>query len=246
MSKRPLYGLVGKNISHSFSPGFFKKKFLKENIQADYLLFDIDAVDVLPALLKANTNLKGFNVTIPFKRDVMALLQKISPEAQAVGAVNTVKVTNKGLAGFNTDVIGLRESLLPLISEKLPLKALVLGTGGASKAVQYVLNENFIPFQLVGRTKTDDSLTYHEVDQNVLKAFKLIINTTPLGMFPHIDAVPDLPYQYLTKHHILFDLIYNPGETRFLIEGKRVGALTKNGLEMLRLQAEASWKIWCK
>jgi len=244
MSDRPLYGLVGRSISHSFSPDYFKKKFFNEGIRADYILFDINSIEKLPEVISSKPGLRGFNVTIPYKKEVMALLQHVSPEAQSVGAVNTVKVTESGLSGYNTDVTGFRNSLLPLIDGELPLKALVLGSGGASEAVRFVLNTLSIPFQQVSRYRLENTLTYSEVDKLVLKDARLIINTTPLGMFPHINQAPDMAYEHLTKHHILYDLIYNPEETLFLKEGRRAGAKVKNGLEMLHLQAEASWKIW--
>ncbi len=244
MSDRPLYGLVGRSISHSFSPDYFKKKFFNEGIPADYILFDIDSIDKLPDVISSKPNLRGFNVTIPYKKEIMALLQHVSPEAQSVGAVNTVKVTDSGLWGYNTDVAGFRNSLLPLIGRELPLKALVLGTGGASEAARYVLNELSIPFQIVSRKKSGNTLTYSEIDKWVLQKTRLIINTTPLGMYPDINQAPDIAYEHLSKYHILYDLIYNPEETLFLKEGKRAGAKVKNGLEMLHLQAEASWKIW--
>ena len=244
MIDNPLYGLVGRNISHSFSPNYFRKKFLEESIRADYILFDIDSIDKLPEIILSTPELRGFNVTIPYKKEVMNLLQQVSEEAQAVGAVNTVKVTKSGLTGYNTDVAGFRNSLLPLIEGKLPMKALILGTGGASEAVKFVLNKLSISFRQVSRSKSENTLTYSEVDRSIMQAFRLIINTTPLGMFPNINQTPAIPFDHLTKHHILYDLIYNPEETNFLKEGKRVGAKVKNGLEMLYLQAEASWRIW--
>jgi len=235
---------VGRNISHSFSPAFFKQKFLKENFRADYRLFDIASVDELLEIIRLTPNLSGFNVTIPYKTEIMAFLDEIAPEAEIVGAVNTIKVTNKGLKGFNTDVIGFRESLKPMIKGKPFLSALVLGNGGASKAIKFVLHELSIPFQQVSRAKTEDVITYQDIDKLLMEKTLLIINTTPMGMFPAINNAPEIPYKYLTKHHILFDLIYNPEETLFLQEGRKVKCQTKNGLEMLHFQAEASWKIW--
>ncbi len=244
MRNKLLYGLVGKNISHSFSPKYFKQKFLKEKIAADYILFDIDSSEKLPEIISSTPDLRGFNVTIPYKKEIMNLLQQVSKEAKAVGSVNTVKITDSGLSGYNTDVVGFRNSLLPLIKGSLPLKALILGTGGAAEAVKFVLNEQSIHFQQVSRGKLENTLTYSEVTQSVLQGFRLIINTTPLGMFPNVNQAPAIPFEYLTQHHILYDLIYNPKETLFLKEGRRAGAKVKNGLEMLYLQAEASWKIW--
>ncbi len=238
------YGLIGRNISHSLSPDYFKKKFRREGIKADYLLFDIDTVDEIKAILKAHPTLKGFNVTIPYKKKIYNFLNRLSPEAEAVGAVNTVKITKAGLEGFNTDIAGFRASFIPLVKGRLPLKALVLGTGGASRAVGFVLKELSIPYQLVSRVRRKNTITYSDISKNLLKDYRIIINTTPLGMFPNIDKAPMIPYHHLSKEHILYDLIYNPQETLFLKEGRRAGATTKNGLEMLHLQAEASWQIW--
>ncbi len=238
------YGLAGRNIAHSFSPAYFKNKFQREGIKADYLLFDIETVDEIKSILKAHPTLKGFNVTIPYKKEIIPLLNRLSPEAKAVGAVNTVKITKAGLEGFNTDVAGFRASFKPLVEDRLPLKALVLGTGGASKAVAFVLEELSIPYQLVSRVKYKNTITYSDIGKSLLKDYHIIINTTPLGMYPDIDKAPDIPYHHLSKQHILYDLIYNPEETLFLKEGIRAGATTKNGLEMLHFQAEASWQIW--
>jgi shikimate dehydrogenase len=244
MSNKKLFGILGRNIGHSFSPKYFNRKFLKENINAEFVLFDLQNIELLPEMVNSKSNLSGLSVTIPYKQEVFKYLQGVSNEAERIGAVNCIKITKDGLIGYNTDVIGFKNSLLPLIAKKTNLSALILGTGGASKAVAFVLNELNIPFKFVSRTKNDGILTYREINQSSIAHNLLIINTTPLGMFPKTDTSPDIPYQYLTENHILFDLIYNPEETRFLKEGKRAGALTKNGLEMLQFQAEAAWKIW--
>ncbi len=244
MPSKPLYGLVGRDISHSFSPGYFSQKFQEESIQADYVLFDIPSIDSLPEIVLSKASLKGFNVTIPYKKEIIPLLSQVSNEVKAVGAVNTVKVTEDGLTGYNTDVTGFQNSLMPLLNDVSSLKALVLGTGGASAAVRFVLDKLSIPFLQVSRCKRENTLTYDEIGKSMIQDYRLIINTTPLGMFPDINQAPDIPYEFLTKHHILYDLIYNPGETLFLKKGRRAGAKIKNGLEMLHIQAEAAWEIW--
>ncbi len=243
-NKSALYGLLGRNISHSFSPGYFTNKFLKENIDARFDLFDIHSINELPNLLKSMPELRGFSVTIPYKQEVMNFLDHISPEAINIGAVNCVKVTKNGLAGYNTDAIGFLNSLKPLIQGKTNINALLLGTGGASKAVAYVLKSLSIPFKTISRTAGDNIVTYDELNKEIIKSSQLIINATPVGMFPNIDKAPSIPYEHLTKHHILYDLVYNPAETLFLKKGRREGAVIKNGLEMLHLQAEAAWEIW--
>ncbi len=240
----PKYGLIGRNISHSLSPAYFNKKFGREGIKANYLLFDVETVDEIKRIIKVHPMLKGFNVTIPFKKEIIPLINRLSAEAEAVGAVNTVKITKSGLEGFNTDVAGFRASFKPLVADRLPLKALVLGTGGASKAVEFVLKQLSIPYQLVSRVKRKNNITYSDIGKEMLTDYRIIINTTPLGTFPNIEKAPIIPYHHLSKEHILYDLIYNPQETLFLKEGSRAGAATKNGLEMLHLQAEASWQIW--
>jgi len=245
-NKSALYGLLGRNISHSFSPGYFNNRFLKENIDARFDLFDIHSINELSNLLKSTPELRGFSVTIPYKQEVMNFLDRISPEAKNIGAVNCVKVTKDGLAGYNTDAIGFLNSLKPLIQGKKNINALLLGTGGASKAVAYVLTNLSIPFKTISRRAGDNLLTYDELDKTIIKSSQLIINATPLGMYPYINEAPSIPYEYLTEHHILYDLIYNPAETLFLKKGRREGAVIKNGLEMLYLQAEAAWEIWHK
>ncbi len=251
MSKeKRLFGLVGKNISHSFSPGYFNKKFLDEGINAGYVLFDLDDIKEIESIISKNPELEGFNVTIPYKNDIFPFLDELDETAKVIGAVNVVKIQHEGdkvfLKGFNTDATGFRDSLLPLIVNKTEIKALVFGTGGASKAVKYVLNELNIEFNQVSRKKTVETLTYNDITGDVMKEYRLLINTTPLGMHPDVNSCPDIPYENLTPNHILYDLIYNPLETLFLKKGKEKGATTKNGLEMLHLQAEAAWKIWNK
>ena len=244
MSNKRVFGLLGNGISHSFSPVFFNKMFERERINAEYRLFDFDDIQEFYRFLAANSEIEGFNVTIPFKRKIIKGLKEVDVVAAQAGAVNTVKVTNKGLIGFNTDVVGFELSLVSLLKNRSGLKALVLGTGGASKAVQLVLNRLNISFVLVSRTKKEKVLTYDDLTPEIITNYCLIINTTPLGMFPQTALCPPIPYRFISTRHILFDLIYNPEETLFLKKGKANGALVKNGLEMLHLQAEASWKIW--
>lgn len=246
MDKQRTFGLVGRNINHSFSPDYFNNKFLKEAIDAKYLIFDIQSLNDLNIIIHSNPTLTGFNVTIPYKSTIMSLLQESDSIAKKIGAVNTVTVTKSGLKGYNTDWIGFEKSLLPIIKNRNNVSALILGTGGASKAVAYVLNKLSIPFHTVSRTKSDNTIIYEKVDESVIKSSTIIINTTPLGMHPNLNSAPNIPYEHINKQHILYDLIYNPGETLFLQKGRRVGATTKNGLEMLQIQAEASWEIWNK
>lgn len=239
------YGLIGFPLTHSFSKKYFEQKFLREGISGcAYDLFAIEEIEQLPALLNAHPNLQGLNVTIPYKQKVMNYLQDIDGPAAEVGAVNCIKVINSALVGYNTDVYGFEKSLAGFIAESFKGNALVLGTGGSSKAVCYVLNKLGISYQLVSRQKGEEHLAYEELTKEIIEANILIINTTPLGMFPNIDSCPELPYQYLTPNHFVFDLVYNPTETLLLQKAKVQGAETKNGLEMLELQAQRSWEIW--
>lgn len=248
MNNRRLFGLLGKNISHSFSPGYFKEKFRKEGISAEYVLFDLPNIEKIKDVVNNNPQLEGFNVTIPYKKEIIPLLDTVDDMASTVGAVNVVKIYRHSrkpvLKGFNTDVTGFRKSLNPLIAEKKSLKALVLGTGGASDAVCYAIKLMNIPFIKISRKKNKDTLTYEELSGDLIRQHRLIVNTTPLGMNPETDTFPNIPYEYITKQHILYDLIYNPVKTKFLMLGENKGALIKNGLEMLHGQADAAWEIW--
>ena len=244
-----LYGLIGYPLSHSFSAAYFARKFADENIaDSDYQLFPITGISELSDLLVSRPELLGFNVTIPYKIAVLPFLHQLSAEARAVGAVNCVKVERSGadvkLTGHNTDIFGFRESLLPLLKPHHK-KALVLGTGGAAKAVCYTLKQLDINITLVSR-KSDEAgvLTYPQLSPDVLSDHLLIINTTPAGMYPKTETCPEIPYQYLTRDHILYDLVYNPTETLFMKKGLAAGAVVSNGLRMLELQAEKSWEIW--
>ena len=242
-----LYGLIGKKLGHSFSKGYFTEKFQKENLKDHYYeLFELSYIDQLPELLQQHTDLKGLNVTIPYKKEVLPYLDFIDDAAIAVGAVNTIKIKNGKLKGFNTDVYGFETSLLETAGSSGIQKALVLGTGGASGAVQFVLEKLKIPYKLISRKRSENSLSYEDLEQNqeLLREHNLIVNTTPLGMYPAVDEKPPLPYNQATENHIFFDLVYNPERTAFLNEGAQYGATVKNGLDMLHYQAEGSWKIW--
>lgn len=237
-----LYGLIGYPLSHSFSPKWFTEKFAAEDIDALYKAYPLEHVEDILDLL-SNYPLKGLNVTIPYKESVTGFLDTLSPEAKAIGAVNCIDIRNGKRTGHNTDIIGFEQSLIPLLQPH-HTKALVLGSGGAAKAVNYVLDKLGIERRSVSRNKTENTLTYQDLTEEIIKQHTLIINTTPLGMSPNEDYAPPIPYNNLTEQHLLYDLIYNPSETKFLRLGKANGAQTKNGHEMLILQAEASWKIW--
>lgn len=238
------YGLIGKNIEYSFSRGYFKKKFETENLHdCLYTNFDLNQIKELKNVLTLK-NIFGLNVTTPYKRKVIHYLDRLSPEAEKVNAVNTIKFHKDGTtSGHNTDVYGFEKSLLEIIN-KLPKKALILGTGGASSAVAYVMKKLKIEFSYISRRSGENTTIYADVDEITINEHELIINASPVGTFPNIDNAPDLPYQFLTKNHILYDLIYNPTETRFLREGKTRGSKILNGKKMLEYQAEKSWEIW--
>lgn len=241
------YGLIGFPLGHSFSAAYFTRKFQEEEIAAEYNNYPMQSVDDVRTFVSDTPQLQGFNVTIPHKESVLPHLDELSIAAQQIGAVNVVKVERKNnrirLLGYNTDFIGFRDSLRPLLTERVH-KALVLGTGGASKAVTYALRSMDIEPQLVSRTRRKDILSYEDLDREIIKNHPLIVNCTPLGTFPNIEGAPPIPYEHLTAENILYDLVYNPSETRFMILGRQQGAVVKNGLEMLHLQAQAAWKIW--
>jgi shikimate dehydrogenase len=244
-----LFGLIGFPLSHSFSAKYFAKKFESENIpDTDYRLFPLGNITEVTSLIALQPDLQGFNITIPYKVAILPYLNHISDAAISVGAVNCVKIdrneSDVSLTGYNTDVYGFRESLTPALKH-IHKNALVLGTGGAAKAVCYTLRELGITYKLVSRTGDKESiLNYAQLNENIISDNLLIINTTPVGTFPDIDTCPDIPYQFLTNKHLLFDLIYNPAETKFLRLGREAGATTLNGANMLVLQAEKSWEIW--
>lgn len=244
-----LFGLIGNPLSHSFSAKYFARKFETENIpDTDYRLFPLENITDVTSLIALQTDLQGFNVTIPYKLAILPYLDYISDAAKSVGAVNCVKIdrneSGATLTGYNTDVYGFRESLVPAL-KSFHKNALVLGTGGAAKAVCYTLNELGITYKLVSRTGNENSIVqYSQLTENIISDNLLIINTSPVGTFPDIDKCPDIPYHFLTSKHLLFDLIYNPSETKFLRLGREAGAATLNGSKMLELQAEKSWEIW--
>lgn len=236
-----LYGLIGYPLSHSFSPAYFNNKFATENIDARYDAYAIPSVEDLKTLLLEHPQLKGFNVTIPYKERVLPLLYETDAAAREIGAVNCIKIEVGKLIGYNTDHIGFAESLKPLLQPQ-HTHALILGTGGAAKAVMFALSQLDIEYKIVSRTGGD--MQYADVDEEIMDKYRLIINTTPLGMYPAINTAPEIPYQFIDSSHLLYDLVYNPEETLFLQKGKQQGATIKNGYEMLILQAEASWQIW--
>ena len=253
-----VFGLIGKSLSHSFSEKYFSGKFNKENISdAEYRLFPLQEMEELLPLIATESELLGFNVTIPFKEKIIPFLDEIEENARIIGAVNTVKIKIKNgkkfLCGYNTDAFGFKESLKPLLRNN-HRKALILGTGGASKAIEFVLKSLEIDCVFVSRQTEilknkfpkKHFLAYDELNENVMDACQLIINTTPLGMFPNSDSYPEIPYKYITPNHLLYDLVYNPSETFFLKQGNEKNALTQNGLIMLQIQAEKSWEIWNK
>ena len=275
------YGLIGYPLGHSFSRKFFTEKFEKEGIDAQYLNFEIPSIEEFPEIIKNNPELRGLNVTIPYKQQVMQYLDEISEEAKAIGAVNVVRIERpspqpspimgretmrnagnkpdglpiKGdmseglrgsLIGYNSDVIGFVESIHPLLKAHHK-KALILGTGGASKAIRYGLEKKLgMKTLFVSRSAREGMITYEEVTAEVLKEYEVIVNCSPVGMYPHVDECPALPYEAMNENNLLYDLVYNPLETLFMKKGAEQGATVKNGLEMLHLQAIASWKFWEK
>ena len=239
------FALVGRNISYSFSRRYFAEKFAKEQItNCEYINFDIPSIEELPALIATTPTLVGMNVTIPYKEAVLPLLDQQDDALIAIKACNTIKVLPSGkLKGYNTDYIGFRDSLVPHLKPHHH-SALILGTGGASKAVAFALNQLGIPYQLVSREASSTAISYTELTKEIITYHSLIINTTPLGTSPNVEAFPLIPYQWITREHLLYDLIYNPEKTAFLAKGEAQGATILNGYLMLVLQAEAAWKIW--
>lgn len=241
------YGLIGYPLGHSFSKSYFNEKFENEGINAEYINFEIPTLDSLPEILASNPELKGLNVTIPYKEKVISYLDSISPEARAIGAINVIRVDHKGndtyLKGFNSDVIGFTKSIEPLL-ERFHKKALILGTGGASKAVNFGLKSLGLETVFVSRFERPGTIQYSQITPDIIQEYNVIVNCTPCGMYPHIDECPQLPYEAMTSKNILYDLLYNPDETLFMKKGAQHGATVKNGLEMLLLQAFASWEFW--
>jgi shikimate dehydrogenase len=238
------FGLIGRSLAHSFSETYFTEKFRREGIEdASYQLFPIDDIALFPSLLREQP-LLGLNVTIPYKESVMPFLDAIDEEAEKIGAVNCIRISHRKTMGFNTDATGFRQSILPFLENHYE-RALILGRGGASKAVAHVLRQRGIDVWYASTSSSaSHTLSYDQLEGETMKHFLLIINCTPLGTFPETEAKPPIPYEGITADHFLYDLIYNPAETAFLREGKQRGAQTMNGLRMLQIQAEESWKIW--
>lgn len=243
------YGLIGYPLKHSFSISYFNEKFQSEGIDAEYVNFEIPSINDLPGIIKGNPNLQGFNVTIPYKEKVISYLDEIDKTAIPIGAINVVKVIRqKGkvkLIGYNSDIIGFTRSIEPLL-ESHHKKALILGTGGAAKAVYHGLKSLGVDSVYVTRQPRPDMLTYEELTPEIIAEHTIIVNCTPVGMYPQVDFCPNIPYEYLTPNHLLYDLLYNPDTTLFMKKGAAKGAVVKNGLEMLLLQAFAAWEIWNK
>jgi shikimate dehydrogenase len=240
------FGLIGYPLSHSFSQGFFSKKFENEGISdCEYNNYPIDTIQKLPALIKDNPDIVGINVTIPYKQQVQQFLHELDASAEEIGAVNTIKIDRKKniLIGYNTDCYGFSESLNPYL-EPHHKNALILGTGGAAKAVEYAFKQMGIAFQYVSRTPRQEIIGYNDLTESLMQKHTVIVNTSPLGMYPDTGSYPAIPYEHVTDRHVLYDLVYNPEETEFIKRGKTKGAVCKNGLEMLHLQALKAWEIW--
>lgn len=244
------FGLVGYPLGHSFSKKFFTEKFDTEGLtDHQYLNFEIDTIEKFPGIFETNSDIIGLNCTIPYKQQVMKYLDEVDEEAMIVGAVNTIKPIRTAdglkLKGFNTDIIGFENSIKPMLSAQHK-RALILGTGGASKAIKHILKKLGIEYvsASIEDELFEDEIRYNQIDRKVIEERLIIINATPLGTFPKVDACADIPYEYITDKHVMFDLVYNPEVTLFMKKGQEKGAKTKNGLEMLHRQALASWKIW--
>jgi shikimate dehydrogenase len=246
MSKRQ-FGLIGKNIAYSFSKKYFTEKFALDNLEdCTYDNFDIQSIESFPSIVTENPELKGLNVTIPYKEAVIPYLDQLSDKAAKIGAVNVIRFTKKGnLKGYNSDCYGFMKSLEPILQPHHQ-KALILGTGGAAKAVAFAVEQLGLLYSFVSREAGANCIHYDQINATTFDHYQIIINCTPLGTSPNIEAFPPIPYEYFTHKHIAFDLIYNPEETQFLKKAKQRGAITKNGYEMLVFQAEKAWKIWNK
>jgi shikimate dehydrogenase len=247
-NKMKTYGLIGYPLEHSFSQKYFTEKFKHEGIEARYLNFPISDIDQFPELLQKHPYLAGLNVTIPYKQEVIKYLHKLDVIAEEAGAVNVIRIDwqkdKPYLTGYNSDIIGFSQSIAPLMSSE-HIKALILGTGGASKAIAYALKQLGLLYRFVSRSPQHPShVSYQALTPEIIREYKVIINTTPLGMSPNINSCPPLPYSGITSDHLAFDLVYNPETTLFMQKCAKNGATVKNGLEMLHLQAEAAWEIW--
>lgn len=244
------YGLIGYRLGYSFSKGFFTEKFDQENLaEHEYVNFELDSIEEFPEIFKKNDHIAGLNCTIPYKQQIMPYLDEIDEEAAKVGAINTVKIIRSEdgikLKGFNTDIYGFENALKPMLNEKHK-KALILGTGGASKAIKYILDKLGLTYvsASIEEQLLEGEIRYEQIDEAMLKDYLVVINATPLGTFPKVDTCANIPYEFLTSDHVLFDLVYNPEETLFMKKGKEQGAAVKNGLEMLHGQAIKAWEIW--
>ncbi|MCQ2204365.1 MAG: shikimate dehydrogenase [Bacteroidales bacterium] len=243
-----LYGLIGMPLGHSFSQKYFTEKFNNEHIDSEYNLYPLEHIEDVVNLMDSHPDLVGFNVTIPYKQQIIPFLDELDPEAAEVGAVNVVKISyvngKRHLKGFNSDIYGFYNSIKPFIRPEVHHKALILGTGGASKAVRAMLAKLGLQYKFVSRSAKDGQFTYSQLNKEILDEYKVIVNCSPLGTFPNVDSCPDIPYEFITPDHLAFDLVYNPEETLFLRKAREHGAATKNGLEMLHLQAEGAWRYW--
>lgn len=243
------YGLIGYPLKHSFSIGYFNEKFRSEGIDAKYVNFEIPQISEFMQVIDENPDLCGLNVTIPYKEQIIPFLDEIDKDAVAIGAINVIKIIrNKGkikLVGYNSDIIGFTQSIKPMLQEHHK-KALILGTGGASKAIYHGLKQLGIEGTFVSRTPEKGTFTYRKLTPEIMAEHTVIVNCTPVGMYPNVDCCPDIPYEYLTSKHLLYDLLYNPDVTLFMKKGAQQGAETQNGLEMLLFQAFAGWDIWNK
>ncbi|MEE2931397.1 MAG: shikimate dehydrogenase [Bacteroidota bacterium] len=236
---KKVFGLIGENIEHSFSKNYFEEKFKKQKLtRHKYINLDITDISIIKKLIQ-NYNIRGLNITSPYKEKVIPFLDKLSKDAQNIKSVNTIQIINNKLIGHNTDIIGFENSFLPILNNRRNI--LVLGNGGASKAIQFVLDKNNLNYQVVSRRL---KLNYSKITKELIRKNAVIINTTCLGMYPDIKTLPELPYEALNSNHLLFDLVYNPKETLFLRNGKKQNTQIKNGYEMLKIQAETSWEIW--
>ena len=247
-----LYGLIGFPLGHSFSKDYFNHKFTGEGIDARYVNFEIEDVGMLMEIVSEFPNLRGLNVTTPYKEQVIPFLTSLDPDAEAIGAVNVIRLERDeksgevvGLRGYNSDVVGFGKSIEPLLNEHHK-RAMILGTDGAAKAVSHALRKLGVEVELVSRRKSASTIAYEEITRAMVQSHKIIVNATPVGMYPHVDDCPDFPYRFLSKEHLCYDLIYNPDETMFMKRSREAGAETKNGLEMLLLQAFVSYEIWLK
>lgn len=238
-----VYGLIGKSLKHSFSKEYFTKKFEQNHIEASYQNFEFDRIDEVRSSLEKVKELSGLNVTIPYKQVIIPFLDEMDEAAKVIGAVNTIRIKNGIWKGYNSDYYGFMTSLKPFLENKHD-RVLLLGSGGASLAIQYALKLMKIPFHVVSREEGKGDLAYDALNKHVINACKLIINTTPLGTFPNIEEYPPIPYEFIGPDHFLYDLVYNPQKTKFLSLGEEQGAMIMNGLDMLKHQAEGAWKIW--